>query len=105
MLSYFFYYDKNEEILVKKGFLVKGLVQGVGFRYFALKMANKCGIKGYVKNLDDGSVEIGAFGSEEAMSQFEKEISVGPSQASVFSVKNFDVLENLEDYDRFEIQY
>ncbi len=91
--------------MVKKGFIVKGIVQGVGFRYFAVKRANLYGIKGYVKNLDDGSVEIGAYGSEEAMSKFEKEISIGPSSASVFSIKTFNVLKNLEDYRGFEIQY
>ena len=36
---------------------VKGFVQGVGYRFFAVRQANNLGVKGYVKNLIDGGVE------------------------------------------------
>lgn len=44
---------------------VHGLVQGVGFRYSTQREAKALGLKGYAKNLDDGSVEVVAWGEEE----------------------------------------
>ena len=41
-----------------KKYIVYGIVQGVGFRYFVYRLANKYGINGSVKNLSDGSVEV-----------------------------------------------
>lgn len=43
---------------------ITGRVQGVGFRVFACRLAEQCGIAGTVKNLEDGSVEIVAQGAE-----------------------------------------
>jgi acylphosphatase len=47
-----------------------GLVQGVGFRFTAERFANKLDIKGWVKNLDDGRVEIVAEGDESQLNSF-----------------------------------
>lgn len=91
--------------MIKKGFLVKGIVQGVGFRYFVLRRARLYNLKGFVKNLDDGSVEVRAFGSDEAISSLKKDLEIGPPAASVFSVTPFDISDRLEDYGGFEIQY
>ncbi|MCP4326136.1 MAG: acylphosphatase [Psychromonas sp.] len=44
--------------------IVSGLVQGVGFRYFTAKEANRLNIYGHAKNLNDGSVEVLMFGSK-----------------------------------------
>ncbi|WP_034913917.1 MULTISPECIES: acylphosphatase [Erwinia] len=44
---------------------VHGLVQGVGFRYSTQHEAKSLGVKGYAKNLDDGSVEVLACGEAE----------------------------------------
>jgi len=49
---------------------VYGLVQGVGFRKFVQIHAIRLGIKGYTKNLPDGSVEVVAEGYEEALSNY-----------------------------------
>jgi acylphosphatase len=47
--------------------LVKGYVQGVGFRYFVLREAGELGICGYVRNLPNGDVEAVLEGSPEAV--------------------------------------
>jgi len=52
-----------------------GRVQGVGFRYTALDAANKHKIKGWVKNLPDGGVEVVGEGDEAALSKFSAELN------------------------------
>ena len=54
--------------------LFSGSVQGVGFRFTAEKFANDYGIKGYVKNLADGKVELVAEGEEQTLKDFIKAI-------------------------------
>ncbi len=51
-----------------------GLVQGVGFRYTAIRLAMRAGLTGWAKNLYDGRVEIVAEGAEEALEQFMREL-------------------------------
>lgn len=49
---------------------IYGLVQGVGFRYWAQKEAKKSGFIGYVENLEDGAVGIVAEGEEKDLKNF-----------------------------------
>ena len=51
--------------LIAKHIVFSGRVQGVGFRFTALNIANRYELKGYVKNLPDGDVEMVAHGSAE----------------------------------------
>lgn len=62
---------------------VKGLVQGVGFRYFAVRNASKLGITGYVKNMPNGDVFIIAQGLMGQMDDFVKLMRIGPAMAEV----------------------
>lgn len=55
---------------------VHGFVQGVGYRSLVVGAAIKHGIKGIVRNAEDGSVEIFAVGKERDLQLFEKEINV-----------------------------
>lgn len=48
---------------IARRFLISGIVQGVGYRYFALRAAKRHGIVGYVRNLHDGRVEVVARAS------------------------------------------
>ena len=68
-------------------FRVRGRVQGVGYRYFALKRAEELGLQGFVRNLPDGSVEVVAEGGDPELSQFEARLKEGPSFARVEDVE------------------
>lgn len=68
-------------------YLVRGRVQGVGFRYFALKRAEELGLAGFVRNMPDGSVEVIAEGADPQLSQFEARLKEGPSFARVEGVE------------------
>ena len=59
--------------------IVHGLVQGVGFRFYVRDRSAQYGIKGSVKNLHDGTVEIYAEGDEKQLHKFIEKIREGPS--------------------------
>lgn len=67
--------------------IVKGHVQGVGFRYFVQRHAQRLGIAGWVRNRADGTVEVEAEGDEEALRQLIKLLHQGPPMAFVDSVQ------------------
>ncbi len=67
---------------------VGGRVQGVGFRAFVRRTAMRLGLRGWVRNLRDGSVEVVAFGPEEALRELERECRVGPPLARVEWVRS-----------------
>lgn len=71
-------------------FLVTGRVQGVGFRYFARRVATRLGISGWVRNLPDGAVEAVADGSPDALARFQEELRRGPTLAVVENVRAGD---------------
>ena len=64
-----------------------GRVQGVGFRRYVVNEARYLGIKGFVKNLPDGSVYVEAEGSFEALNLFIEWCKKGPGFSFVESVK------------------
>jgi acylphosphatase len=69
-----------------KRFLIQGIVQGVGFRYFALRSARGLKLAGYVRNLPDGSVEAVARGEENGLAALEAALRRGPPGARVDSI-------------------
>lgn len=69
-----------------KRFYVSGAVQGVGFRFFAERVAARLGIAGYVKNLFDGRVEVYAIGSAAQLDALKSELLRGPRMAGVEQV-------------------
>ncbi len=66
---------------------VFGRVQGVGFRYYAAEKAKSLGIRGFVKNNSDGTVEVLAQGREDVLRKFEDWLRQGPSSATVKEAK------------------
>lgn len=62
---------------------VHGRVQGVGFRYFTQMTARQLEITGWVRNRMDGSVEVRAEGSAEALASFRDYLHQGPPSAHV----------------------
>ena len=74
-----------------KHYLVRGRVQGVGYRYFALETAERLGIKGYARNLSSGEVEVHAEADEGVLERFKLELERGPRMARVTEVAESDV--------------
>jgi acylphosphatase len=72
-------------------FVVRGRVQGVGFRWFVLREATQLDLEGFVRNLPDGSVEVLVRGPNPAVGLLEGHLTKGPSSASVRSVEKEDV--------------
>jgi acylphosphatase len=71
---------------VARRYLVRGRVQGVGFRYFTQAAAVRAGVNGWVRNNPDGTVEIAAAGAPDALARLEQEIRRGPPGARVDQV-------------------
>jgi acylphosphatase len=68
-------------------YLISGKVQGVGYRYFALRVARELKLVGWVRNLPDGRVEATASGSLANLRRFDKELRIGPLRAEVDSIE------------------
>ena len=66
--------------------VVTGLVQGIGYRYFAHTHGRMLGLSGFARNLIDGSVEIEAQGERSQIERFVGELRAGPSGAVVSDV-------------------
>lgn len=77
-------------------FEVVGKVQGVGFRWFVRETARRAGLAGWVRNHDDGRVEIAASGDEFAIEAFKAAARTGPTGARVERVIELP-LAGLED--------
>lgn len=73
-----------------KRWLVKGDVQGVGFRFFVQHKAEALGLSGWARNRNDGQVEVYAVGSPDRLSDLAAALHVGPRMADVRSVEEHD---------------
>ena len=67
--------------------VVRGVVQGVGFRFFAMQLARDYGLAGWVRNREDGSVEVEAEGDDVIVRAFIKDLGIGPHSADVAAVE------------------
>ena len=63
--------------------VAEGLVQGVGFRWFVARQANMLGLRGFVENRYDGTVEIEAEGERSLLEQLINQVRTGPRSAQV----------------------
>ena len=68
-------------------FFVEGRVQGVGYRFFVEEVARGLRLKGYVRNLADGRVEVYAIGKKELLARLRKQLEIGPRAGSVERVE------------------
>jgi acylphosphatase len=84
--------------------VVKGVVQGVGFRYFTMLLARDYGITGWVRNRNDGSVEVEAEGEEHIVKSFVKDLSIGPHNAHVSGL-DVETLLPGEGYKDFTVRF
>jgi acylphosphatase len=77
---------------------VSGRVQGVGFRWSAATEAERLGLTGSIRNVDEGYVEAEMSGEPDAVAEFTEWLRVGPAGARVDDI----VIEDLPDVDRID---
>jgi len=82
---------------------VSGVVQGVGFRYFVWRKAEEMGLTGFVRNAENGEVEIRAQGPGGLLDDFVRAVHIGPRGARVVRVVA-DVVKSSGQYSSFEIR-
>ena len=80
----------TEKATQARRFLVRGRVQGVGFRWFVEREAHLLGIAGWVRNNADGSVEVLAMGSREQLLGLQSRLRQGPRAARVDDVEELE---------------
>jgi acylphosphatase len=89
-------------VIRAKHFLVRGRVQGVGYRWFARRAAERFDVVGYARNLAGGEVEVQAQAEESALESFKQELQRGPHGARVTEVVEQELPVN-NSYSSFHI--
>lgn len=84
--------------------LVRGAVQGVGFRYFVLTNARARGLTGYVRNQADGGVAVVAEGTREDLENLVAELKIGPRRGLVTDVA-VDWREATGEFRGFDVRF
>lgn len=87
----------------RKAFKVHGIVQGVGFRWWAQREGRRLGLRGSVRNCSDGTVEIAFGGAPDRVSEMEFRLQQGPPAAHVARLEELAAPEGLPD--GFEIAF
>lgn len=83
--------------------VVRGVVQGVGFRFFAMQLARDYGLAGWVRNREDGSVEVEAEGEDLIVKAFIKDLRIGPRSADVTGI-DVETLKPARDHAGFRVR-
>ena len=83
---------------------VSGYVQGVAFRYSAIRQANSLGVSGWVKNLRDGRVELLIEGEESPVRKMVEWCSHGPRSAHVTELQT-EIHPYTGHYTNFEVRF
>lgn len=84
--------------------VVSGRVQGVGFRWFTVKLAEKLGVAGWVSNLPDGRVEVVGKAPADALSALENGLRAGPRMSRVEGVEKSDIPHEQVDVKSFGVR-
>jgi len=88
---------------IARHLFISGEVQGVGYRYFAQRSSARHQVKGYVRNLADGRVEVWAEGSSRAVNEFRMDLAAGPAYSSVSGIEEL-VVEPTGRFTTFRIE-
>ena len=72
--------------MIARRAILSGRVQGVGFRFFAERVAREAGVTGWVRNRPDGTVETVAEGKDESVTRYLERLRQGPAGSRVTSV-------------------
>ena len=89
--------------MIARKYLISGAVQGVGFRFFAQRSSARHQVRGYVKNLEDGRVEVLAEGAAKAVDAFRLDLAAGPTYSRVTDIEEL-VIEPSGLYSAFRIE-
>jgi acylphosphatase len=93
----------TEKAIQARRFLVRGRVQGVGFRWFVEREAHILGIAGWVRNNADSSVEILAMGTRDQLAGLRSRLRGGPRAARVDDVEELEA-ELISELTTFRIE-
>ncbi|WEV47695.1 acylphosphatase [Bifidobacterium sp. ESL0690] len=94
--------NKTEGRVIRVRAVVTGMVQGVGYRYFAVNEARRCGVAGWVRNRLDGSVEVEVQGEQSLVASFVERLGHGPQWGRVENVATKEI--PLSDNEGFEFR-
>lgn len=94
----------SAESPISRAFVVSGRVQGVGYRRFIEMAAVRMDLRGWVRNLRDGRVEIVVQGDRKLVAEFEQIAAEGPTFGRVDNVENIDVPHEIRALKTFEIR-
>lgn len=84
--------------------MISGRVQGVGFRWFVQRAAERHGVTGYVRNLSDGRVEVCAHGAARSLDRMLQELQIGPRGSRVERIDRQELAAG-NAFDGFEIRH
>ena len=85
-------------------FLIQGRVQGVGFRWYVHREASELDLRGWVRNTEDGDVEVVAHGSEADLAELRASLRRGPRGSRVDRLVEHQLAESeAEELDSFRI--
>jgi acylphosphatase len=93
---------KGKGNLIARTYRVQGRVQGVGFRYFVKQNADALGVRGFVRNEDDGAVFVYAIANPETMDRLAAAVRTGPRFSEVRGVEEKEA--SLLKYNSFVIE-
>lgn len=79
--------SEHQSVMIAKRFIVRGRVQGVGFRWFVDNEARQLGVAGWVRNNIDGTVEVLAIGNEQQLATLHNRLRQGPRASRVDEVQ------------------
>lgn len=96
--------NKKQNMNKAVNIIVHGLVQGVFYRAFTKELSDKLGIKGWVRNLPNGCVEVEAHGCHDVIEQLINILKIGPKAARVDELEIHECEFN-SDYNKFDIKY
>ena len=88
----------------RRRWIARGRVQGVGFRWYVWREAERLGLGGFARNLSDGTVEVVSQGPDEALDRLELALRRGPSGSRVDALDELDVPTELEVPNSFDIK-
>jgi acylphosphatase len=74
-------------VIARAHIIVEGLVQGVGYRWYAATKAQALGVAGSVRNLYDGTVEVRVEGDRSRIEEMIRDLRIGPRSAHVTNLR------------------